>query len=187
MLGTFRLSLAALTVAILVTAAGSGARAQSFDDYPEARIETYLVTGATPAEIFSSITTNARDALPNGGQAHAYAQSQFNWTTRSNGNRCEVDLTIELLVVFPQHVDPQGLTGDAWTWWDAYIKTLEIHEAGHLRIASETYPVLLDALQSGSCSGANERGMAILDDLAARQTRYDAITNHGATQERASN
>ena len=122
-------------VAALGVILGSPAQAQSFAEYPEARIETYPVTGSTPAEIFSSISRNAPGMIHAGQPAHAIAFSQFYWRTRPSGSdRCEVELELDLWVTFPAHVDPYGLTGESWDWWNNYAKSLEMHEAGHLHI-----------------------------------------------------
>ncbi|NQX93645.1 MAG: DUF922 domain-containing protein [Erythrobacter sp.] len=155
------------------------AQAQSFSDYPKGRIDYYRVKGETPAEILSSIKRNSPGSIEPGDPAHATAFSTFNWTMRPNGRRCRINLTLELSVVFPRHTNARGLTGRASDWWNRYSKALEKHEAGHWRISSETYPVLLKALQSGPCSSATTRGMAVLDDLRDRQEEYDRITNHG--------
>lgn len=171
-----------ILLAVLVAPA---ARAQSFADYPEARIETYRVNGATPAQIFASITRNAPGMIHAGRPAHAYARTQFRWRLRERGGWCEAEVTLDPTVVFPAHVDPDGLTGDAWEWWRRYSQALEMHEAGHLKIAYETYPVLLEALENGPCETANARGEAVLEDLNARQQLYDQMTNHGAVTARA--
>jgi len=161
------------------------ARAQSFDDYPEARIDAYFVNGATSAEIFASITRNAPGQIHAGRPAHAYATYQFHWRLRSHGTWCEAELVLDLSVTFPQHVDPNGLTGDAWDWWNRYSQALEMHEAGHLQIAYEAYPELLAALEDGPCETAKARGQRILTDHDERQARYDQMTNHGALTARA--
>lgn len=168
-------------IAIVGALLGSAAQAQSFAEYPEARIDTYPVTGATPAEIFSSISRNAPGTIHAGRPAHAIAFSQFHWRTRSTGRDwCEVELELDLRVTFPAHVDPYGLTGESWDWWNNYSQSLEMHEAGHLQIAANTYPVLLEALESGPCETAAARAKAVLDDLSRRQALYDQITDHGA-------
>ena len=165
---------------------GSSAHAQSFSDYPQARIETYQVRGNTSAEIFASITRNAPGTIPGtigaGQQAHASAYTQFHWTKRQSGGFCEFEVRMESHVVFPQHIDPAGLSDEAWRWWSDYARTLERHEAGHLKIAHETYPDLLFALENGPCDTANARAEAVLEDLNYRQARYDRVTNHGANQ-----
>lgn len=161
------------------------ALAQSFAEYPEAQIETYPVTGATPAQIFASITRNSPAMIHAGRPAHAYARSQFHWRLRARGNACEAQLQLDLAVVFPAHVDPDGLTGEAWTWWDRYSKALEMHEAGHLQIAYSAYPALLEALENGPCETAQARADAVLEDLGRRQDLYDQMTNHGAATSRA--
>ena len=103
-------------LAVLGVMLGGTAQAQSFAEYPEARIDTYPVTGATPAEIFSSISRNAPGMIHAGQPAHAVAFSQFHWRTRSTGRDwCDVELKLDLWVTFPAHVDPHGLTGKAGT------------------------------------------------------------------------
>ena len=161
------------------------ARGQSFTDYPEARIDAYYVKGATAAEIFASITRNAPGTIHAGRPAHAYAKYQFHWRLRSHGTWCEAEVILDLSVTFPQHVDPDGLTGDAWTWWSKYSLALEMHEAGHLQIAQEAFPELLSALENGPCETANARGEAVMADLDRRQDLYDQVTNHGAVTARA--
>ena len=163
----------------------SSAHAQSFADYPQARIDTYYVKGATAAEIFASITRNAPGMIHAGQPAHAYASYQFHWRLRSNGNWCEAEVTMDLSVMFPQHVDPQGLSSDAWSWWNKYALALEMHEAGHLQLAEEAYPELLAALENGPCETANARAEAVLAALDRRQDLYDQMTNHGAVTSRA--
>ena len=79
--------------AVAICGASSGARAQSFADYPDARIDTYLVRGVTPAEIFASITRNAPGKIPAGRPAHAYASTRFRWTQRQTGAVSEFDLS----------------------------------------------------------------------------------------------
>lgn len=160
----------------------SSAHAQSFADYPEARIETYQVRGNTSAEIFASITRNAPGTIAAGRSAHASAYTQFHWTKRQRGEICAFEVRMESHVVFPQHIDPVGLSDEAWRWWSDYAQTLEMHEAGHLKIAYDTYPDLVFALENGPCDTANARAEAVLDDLNYRQARYDRVTDHGANQ-----
>ena len=170
---------------LLAILAAPAAHAQSFADYPQARIETYPVAGATPAQIFASIPRNAPGMIHQGRPAHAYAFSQFNWRLRPNGAGCEAEVEMDLSVVFPAHIDAYGLTGEAWEWWTRYSLALEMHEAGHLKLAYDTYPVLLAALENGPCATANARGKAVLEDLQRRQNLYDQMTDHGAATARA--
>ncbi len=158
----------------------SPALAQSFADYPQARIETYEVRGETAPEIFASINRNAPGMIHSGQAAHAYAMSQFHWFTYPDGDRCVVELSLDLAVVFPAHSNPSNLSNEAWAWWEDYRRALEQHEAGHLKIAYDIYPALLVALESGPCETANARGQRVLDELERRQAIYDQVTDHGA-------
>mgnify|MGYP001799642193 CR=1 FL=1 len=171
--------------AVAICGASSGARAQSFADYPDARIDTYLVRGVTPAEIFASITRNAPGMIHAGRPAHAYASTRFRWTQRQTGAVCEFEVFLDTTVTFPRHVDPAGLTDEAWLWWRQYIQALEMHEAGHLKIAYEAYPEIVYALKNGPCKDANARAQLVLEDLNRRQELYDQMTDHGAVTSRA--
>ena len=131
--------------------------------------------------LLSSISRNAPGMIHAGQPAHAVAFSQFHWRTRSTGRDwCDVELKLDLWVTFPAHVDPHGLTGESWDWWYNYSKSLEMHEAGHLQIAANTYLLLLEALEAGPCETAEARAKTVLDDLSRRQALYDQITDHGA-------
>lgn len=172
-------------IAVIAALGDVSATAQSFADYPQARIDNYYVRGTTAAEIFASITRNAPGAIHAGQPAHAYAMYQFHWRLRSHGDWCEADVTLDLSVMFPEHVDAAGLSSAAWTWWNKYSLALEMHEAGHLQIADEAYPELVAALENGPCEMANERAEIVLADLDRRQDVYDQVTNHGAVTSRA--
>ncbi|MEM7701049.1 MAG: DUF922 domain-containing protein [Pseudomonadota bacterium] len=170
---------------LLAVFGGAAAHAQSFADYPQARIDSYFVRGTTAAEIFASITRNAPGMIHAGQPAHAYAKYQFHWRLRSRGSWCEAEVKLDLSVMFPQHVDPAGLSNTAWSWWNKYSLALEMHEAGHLQLAEEAYPELLAALENGPCETANARAEAVLADLDRRQDLYDQMTNHGAVTSHA--
>lgn len=172
-------------IASLIALGGTSAHAQSFADHPQARIDNYYVKGSTAAEIFASITRNAPGMIHSGRPAHAYASYQFHWQLRSRGNWCEAEVRLDLSVMFPQHVDTASLSNHAWNWWNKYSLALEMHEAGHLQIAEETYPELVAALENGSCETANARAELVLAELDRRQDLYDQMTNHGAVTARA--
>jgi len=178
------LSSGALAPLLMLVAAGADMpEASPFADMPNVRFEYYDVEGRTAAEIYRSM--RARAPRKGDGVAYTAWHIRVGWQQTRRGGRCEIAdpmASLSITVILPRLATSEGLTPEAAAFWERTRRGLEIHEAGHARIAIEHRSDFLKAAEKADC-GSIDR---IARDTQARieriQEEYDRRTRHGITQ-----
>lgn len=129
------------------------------------------------------------------GQYAAAASYQISWQYNyvlQAGGLCKVvspKIGLHLNMVLPEWEPTAATTDQTRQTWDDFIGNLTHHERGHYDISREYAKNMLQTLQqlpARSCdnlTGYIDTVLAEkLDELRAAQERYDATTDHGATQ-----
>ncbi len=92
------------------------------------------------------------------------------------------DVTLALTIKLPKWIKGRKTSTAAKKEWDRMLKSLIIHEQGHVDIAKKWAPVL----QKRLLGQQKERHKAIWDkfiqDVQEEQNKYDEDTKHGQTQ-----
>jgi predicted secreted Zn-dependent protease len=144
--------------------------------------EPYVVSGNTANQIRQSINQN-RDS-----DYDAYTSWYLSWQfgdCEGNG----LVITADLTYIYPEWDQPTGAAPDLVTSWETYMDALFCHEYGHakngLDCANEVYAALSAIDAGGDCGAQQSEAEAtfdsILSDCQARDVKYDADTDHGAT------
>ncbi|MBU6423972.1 MAG: DUF922 domain-containing protein [Chloroflexi bacterium] len=156
----------------------------------------YEVSGATPDEIRASMDASPsrpRDIHDNTFEdALTLWNYHVDWTDAMSGGACRatsVTPTVAVSFTFPRWVAPPDPLPATVSRWDAYVAALETHEKGHeqngIDAASDAI-TRIRAVSVSDCAGFDAAAQAAIaaataDGNAADQ-RYDATTDHGATQ-----
>lgn len=155
---------------------------------PGSDLAFYDVTGASAVDVVESLVAQAPDA---GGIRHAaVTEWQIVWRYPSDTDdssttaACDLDhvrMDVSILTLFPRWSPPIGANpADVQEWW-RYSLALADHEAVHVRIIDDLAGSIPAAIQSGGCEGADQRGLAVLDEIRAASSELDTDTLDGAT------
>ena len=112
--------------------------------------------------------------------------------TAQRGDSCvlrDVKVTLTVAVTLPRWKPPATASAELQKSWQAYLKAVRLHEAGHRTIAERNAREVMAALTTlrgtncnkllGDASNTVER---IVADGRARNRAYDVQTQHGQTQ-----
>jgi predicted secreted Zn-dependent protease len=127
----------------------------------------------------------SRDALTVWSIEWAYAA-----TSRPDG--CvlrDVKVTLNVAVTLPRWKPPATATPEVVKSWQAYLRAVRLHEAGHRAIAERNAREVMAALtplRGANCdllsNEATRTAEQIVADGRARNRAYDVETKHGQTQ-----
>lgn len=155
--------------------------------------DRYTIAGANTAELHAQM-----DNLGPVVQGHRFNASteyfvRWNIQYQQNEAGCKVtDARVMLFItqLLPEWQNYSSATPDAKRDWDVYFDRLKQHELGHvnhgLQAADEveamfsTLPVMASCAQLESA--AKEKTDAIVEKYKKDDVDYDAVNNHGMTQ-----
>lgn len=155
----------------------------AFAGIPNISYEYYDVEGRTPEEIYRSMRRRA----PQTGDAVANTvwHIRVGWRQTRRGNDCIVAdpvTRLSIKVVLPRLVTTEGVTVEAASFWYRTIKGLEVHEAGHARIAFDHRNDFVQAAAKASCGSIKDVANRTQKRIEALQQAYDRRTRHGLDQ-----
>lgn len=165
-----------------IVSAPVAAAEDPFAGIPRVRFQYYDVEGRTPAEIYASM--RARAPQKGDGVAHTAWHMRVGWQETRRGSRCRVidpAASLSILVVLPRLVTRE-VTPDAAAFWRRTLRGLEIHEAGHARIAHEHRDDFARAGEGATCGDIRAISARVQARIEKIQADYDRDTRHGITQ-----
>ena len=168
-----------------VIAADPSAADSPFAGIPNIRFEYYDVEGITAADIYASMRVRA----PKGANADGVAKTEWHlrvgWREAKRGGECDVAdplASLSLRVILPRLVNEDAVSPAGLAFWRAAIAGLEIHEAGHARIAWDHRNDFSRAARGATCKTIRKIATQTEDRIKALQDDYDRVTRHGITQ-----
>lgn len=182
----------ALVLLALGACAPAAAPGPSFTRAPSAEYKFYDVAGDSPGALWLSM----RESGPPPAEGiSALGRTDWNvtWRARWDGaDICRVrntDVRLQTTITLPRW-NPAGTAPAALVaQWDAFLRALSIHEAGHAELGSEAARSVrreLERVTAPTCASMNSRAQEavdrVLQEFRARNRLYDERTRHGATQ-----
>lgn len=178
-----RVCVAAISVLSVPVAA---AAPSPFDGIPGVKFEYHDVMGLTAADIYASMKARApQGASDGGGVAKTAWNLRVGWREVRRGKACEVNdplSSLSITVHLPRLINQRDVTPEGMAFWRAAIAGLEIHEAGHARIAWEHRDDFNRAARKASCNSVRKVAEQTQARIDAIQRAYDRDTQHGVTQ-----
>jgi predicted secreted Zn-dependent protease len=180
-----------LSTSILIITAGSVApdafaqQPSAFANIPNVNIEYYDVSGVSPDEINASLEAKAL-TTSEGRKAYGGTQYAFNYTFRQSTTKpCKISqagVEFRARVILPRLTNEAAVPGDILRRWRAFMAGLEIHEAGHARLAFAQSLKIVAAIEASPCGAEREGAWTAISAIKPLQQAYDLETQHGITQ-----
>ena len=136
----------ALTLAAIGCTGFRGAES-ALDSVPEVHLNTsldtvyYSVRGLTTEEIFNSVEVDGPEleGLGDGKFASGLTvdKSSFKWEFLEYDSYCDlevVEISVNLVVTLPEHVDPGTLSAEQSSRWLTFAEEVAVHEQHHVDI-----------------------------------------------------
>lgn len=179
-----------LPVLLLACAAMPGALAEVSEEQAREWYDVRQEAGMTLLRALNAASPIRQD----GETFHGYTAWHIRWNYRWNqpdaASPCRITSVATRLSV--KMTMPRWVAGPAAgkAEFDAYFRSLQLHEDGHrsiaLEAAGEVDRSIAQLPPMASCQAlekeANRTGMAALDRARQREKAYDAATRHGCTQ-----
>jgi len=157
-----------------------------FDGIPGVKFEYHDVEGLTAADIYASMKARApQGASDGGGVAKTAWNLKVGWREARRGKSCEVSdpmSSLSITVHLPRLINQGQVTPDGLAFWRAAIAGLEVHEAGHARIAWDHRNDFNRAALKAGCNSVRKVAEQTQARIDAIQRAYDRDTKHGVTQ-----
>ncbi|KQX20122.1 MULTISPECIES: DUF922 domain-containing protein [unclassified Sphingomonas] len=176
-----------LSLGLAITAATSAdvPASSPFAGMPNVIFQYYDVEGRTPAEIYQSMRARAPQTDDGDGVARTAWHIRAGWRQSRRGDDCEVAdpmTSLSITVVLPRLATTEGVTPEALDYWERTMRGLEIHEAGHARIAIDHRRDFVTAAAEASCGSIKDVARRTQERIEEIQEDYDRRTRHGITQ-----
>ena len=171
--------------ALLFATALPAAQPSPYDGIPGIRFEYYDIEGSTPAEIHASM--RARSPMARSGSmglGRTTWQMDVTWRESRRGSTCRVSgpkAGMAISVLLPR-LTTRTLTREGLAYWRATLRGLDIHEAGHARIAWDHRNDFYRAAEGASCRSIAQIAKKFQTRVSALQAAYDRDTDHGRKQ-----
>jgi predicted secreted Zn-dependent protease len=174
-----------LSLGLAITAATSAdvPASSPFAGMPNVKFQYYDVEGRSPAEIYRSM--RARAPQKGDGVAHTAWHIRVGWRQARRGDDCEVAdpiTSLSITVTLPRLVSTVGVTPQATEFWERTMRGLEIHEAGHARIAIDHRHDFVKAAARATCGSIKDVAKRTQGRIEEIQEEYDRRTRHGIAQ-----
>lgn len=175
--------LAPLVLAITAATSADVPASSPFAGMPNVTFDYYDVAGSTPAEIYQNL--RARSPVSGDGVAKTGWHIRVGWRQARRGDACEVAdpmTSLSITVLLPRLATPDAATPEALAFWERTMTGLEIHEAGHARIAIDHRYDFVKAAANATCGSIEDVAKRTQKRIEAIQEDYDRRTRHGLTQ-----
>jgi predicted secreted Zn-dependent protease len=149
---------------------------------------TYKVTGSTAQEIRASLNANG----PGNYDARTTWRVWWSYGSVQQGSECVVtshSVHSKIVFLYPKWKAPADAAEALVTKWKTYMAALHVHENGHAkhgRVTARRINKTFASTVAANCSALDSKLRSKIDKHFARgnaaDVRYDAKTNHGATQ-----
>ena len=158
-----------------------------------AREQYYDIDGSSAGALRNQISRlGPKDESGTSHDALTVWSLEWTYGTAQRGDRCalrDVKVTLNVSVTLPRWKPPPTATAELLKTWQAYLKAVRLHEAGHRTIAERNareVVAALTALRRASCERLSDEATRtaeqIVADGRARNRAYDVQTRHGQTQ-----
>ena len=158
-----------------------------------AREQYYDIDGSSAGALRNQIRRlGPKDESGKSQDALTVWNLEWGYGTLQRGDSCvlrDVKVTLDVSVTLPRWKPPATATPGLLKTWQAYLKAVRLHEAGHRTIAERNAREVMAALtplRGTNCdklSGeATRLAEQIVADGRARNRSYDLQTKHGQTQ-----
>jgi predicted secreted Zn-dependent protease len=168
---------------MLLSPPASSAFARSNDPFagiPNITFQYYDVSGRDPRAIRASMNAERPTDPHDGKPDDAVTVWTYHWSYRDGPEGCEGKVRFTARVILPRLRGRVSAVVAAR--WRAFMARLRIHEGGHARIAYARMGEIKDAFRDVSCTAADRRVTAILDEIRRNNAEYDDKTDHGMRQ-----
>ena len=158
-----------------------------------AREQYYDIDGSSAGALRNQIKRlGPRDESGKSQDALTVWSIEWGFATAQQGDGCvlrDVKVTLDVAVTLPRWKPPATATRQLLKEWQAYLKAVRLHEAGHRTIAERNareVMAALTALRGTNCDQLSDEATRtaerIVADGRARNRAYDIQTKHGQTQ-----
>ena len=158
-----------------------------------AREQYYDIDGSSAGALRNQIRRlGPRDESGKSQDALTVWSIEWSFATAQQGDGCvlrDVKVTLDVAVTLPRWKPPATATAQLLKTWQAYLKAVRLHEAGHRVIAERNAREVMAALtplRGASCEKLSDEATRtaerVVADGRARNRAYDVQTKHGETQ-----
>ncbi len=153
------------------------------------KVEYYDIRGTTWDDLVRQI--NAKG--PEGWWGNAGTKISYKFRSVSTPGKCVIDtvtVNADSTVRLPRWTNRYEGPANLQTYWDGVLRSLDLHERGHVQIsldsARELERTLKTTPEQPSCDALNalvgEKAQRIFNEHSRKQQLYDAETDHGRKQ-----
>jgi predicted secreted Zn-dependent protease len=150
-------------------------------------VETYRVTGDTPAEILASIRRNGpySDWAKARAEAVTQAVPRYRFELRGTGADCRIHVTTRPAIVFvytitlPRWSQPSRASRSTVSWWTDEIQRVSRHERHHVELFRDGATRLSQAVDQSTCANVQDRLAKIAREINRQQCEFD-LKEYGA-------
>jgi predicted secreted Zn-dependent protease len=152
-----------------------------------AQIIYYDITGATEDELRQSMNQlGPKDPYDNNRPVDAYTDWDISWNWPGYGtDNCDLTAAIvsyKIKMTVPRWKMPVDASQELIAKWEKYIQSIALHEKEHIDNIVNNYLSVKTAIESATCTTADEAAQNALVPLRKFDSDYDRATKHGATQ-----
>src|SRR3989442_1441499 len=158
-----------------------------------AREQYYDIDGSSAGALRNQISRlGPKDESGTSHDALTVWSLEWTYGTAQRADSCalrDVKVTLNVSVTLPRWKPPPTATAELLKTWQAYLKAVRLHEAGHRTIAERNareVMAALTALRGASCQRLSDEATRtaeqIVADGRARNRAYDVQTRHGQAQ-----
>lgn len=153
-----------------------------FAGIPNLTFQYYWVSGRDLSAIRASMNAQRPTDPHDGKPDDALTVWSYRWNYTQGPRRCQAKVFFSARVMLPRLRDESDVPAKVAARWRAYMARLEVHEAGHARIAYARMNDIRRALRAPRCATGNHVASAILDQVRRDNAAYDDKTHHGMKQ-----
>ena len=158
-----------------------------------AREQYYDIDGSSAGALRNQISRlGPKDESGKSQDALTVWSIEWGYGTAQRDDSCvlrDVKVTLNVSVTLPRWKPPATATADVRKQWQAYLRAVRLHEAGHRTIAERNAREVMAALtplRGATCDKLSDEATRTAErtvaDGRARNRAYDIQTKHGQTQ-----
>jgi predicted secreted Zn-dependent protease len=136
---------------------------------PFVEVDYYTIRGASAAELNAEMDRK--------GPGEFYGRTDYHYRWKCDDKSYSVTYDVKVILPtwkMPKNADPQLVTR-----WNNFIRSLTIHENGHVQIGLNKKNKIIEILKTTNCQSAKSIINDMEREMKSQDREYDEQTNHG--------